>query len=118
MAEITDAEVEAVARVICVAHGFDPDEVIPDHRQPSNLGVQAPRWSWMWDTSITAIAAHRAIKAFHQGGGGDTEAGRAFVRSMGPHWYNIAAVSEGALTASILEELDRAGFQIVRKAKP
>ncbi len=114
MAEITEAEVEAVARVICVAHGFEPDESAPDRS-----GWASPRWMHMRDTALTEIAAHRAIAAFREDGGADdSEAGRSFVLSMGEAW-DAASAHGGAeeLAASILAELDRAGFQIVRRQR-
>lgn len=49
----------------------------------------------------------------------ELEAGRCFVRSMGLAWAGSDAVGgPSMLTSVILDDIDRAGFQIVRKARP
>lgn len=65
MTAITDAEVEAVARVMCAACNRDPDAPIPgDH------GANPPMWHAFHRDALVSIAAHRAIEALKPQAGG------------------------------------------------
>ena len=70
---ITDAEIEQVARAMCVELGEDPDERIdlrPEQKRPqagrSDRAFTPPRpapaWTLHADEARRAIAAHRAIR--------------------------------------------------------
>jgi hypothetical protein len=60
--EISDADIELVARAICAAHGFDPDEKTRDEEAgPLSKDRYVPRWLLLRTQAITHIAAFRAI---------------------------------------------------------
>ena len=70
MPDKDDAIVEAMARAMCEAHGFDPDHVTPlrciglpgpDERERIEANDE-PRWfSWRKEACVQ-LAAHRAMK--------------------------------------------------------
>jgi len=63
MAETDEREVEVVARAICAAHGFDPDETIPDG---TVKGVRVPRWLHLRQEARTQIAAFKACRKLYE----------------------------------------------------
>jgi hypothetical protein len=64
MDEITEQEVEIVARAICAAHGYDPDEKTEDSAaHPLVKAHYVPRWVLLRQQARTYIAAYRACAA-------------------------------------------------------
>lgn len=50
---MTQDEIQAVARAMCLAGGFDPDEIMPN---------DGPRWGYYTDAAKAAIAAIDAAR--------------------------------------------------------
>lgn len=62
--DIAEHDVASVARAICVAHGFDPDEQVPDaHAVDKDRLV--PRWLLMRQQARTQIAAFKACRVLY-----------------------------------------------------
>lgn len=61
MSEITEADIEIVARAICAGHGFDPDE-----KRMDDNGWLVPRWILLRSQATTHIAAFRACRDLGQ----------------------------------------------------
>lgn len=69
VADITDAEVEAVARAMCASLGRDPDELVLS--SPSRVAPdRCTRWQLIAGIARDHIAAYRAIEAFRQSDAG------------------------------------------------
>ena len=91
---MTQDEIQAVARAMCLAGGFDPDEIMPN---------DGPRWGYYTDGAQAAIAAIDAAR-------GDPVARLiAYMKTIEPDEETAGCPATWADFIQILEGIAEAG---------